>query len=503
MTHYEKPPAPLDRFLRLFGDVRGGEGLTALLLSLNVFLIFAAYYMIKPLRDGLIISEYSAEVKSYMAPVQILVLTLIVPLYGVLADRLPRRRLINIVTWGFTAFFVAFFFAGQAGLHIGAVFFVFASIFNVMVVAQFWSFANDVYTRKEGERLFPIVQFGASFGAVIGAGVIAIWVRDTGVYVPLLLTAGVLLAQVQITNFIDTRERERREAGKPKAETTLLLTATGMMPAPKTIEELEEAAEEERRQQEAAKRGETVEAYEAPPSGLNAFQLVWRTPYLLLICSLVLLLNWVNTNGEYILGHAIEEIAANQLASGAIDAAGESAMVSGFFAGFQMAVNIAGLFLQMFLVSRIVKWIGAGWAVRVLPLISLGAYSLIAFVPVLAVIRSVKIAENATDYSLNNTIRAMLFLPTTREQKYKAKQVSDSFSQRVGDLLSTATVFVCAGLLSLSATAFAMINIALVLVWLVVATAIGRQYAALVASGQPPVVRGTAPAGRFEAGMRI
>ena len=85
MTHYEKPPAPLDRFLRLFGDVRGGEGLTALLLSLNVFLIFAAYYMIKPLRDGLIISEYSAEVKSYMAPVQILVLTLIVPLYGVLA----------------------------------------------------------------------------------------------------------------------------------------------------------------------------------------------------------------------------------------------------------------------------------------------------------------------------------------------------------------------------------------------------------------------------------
>ena len=79
-------------------------------------------------------------------------------------------RLINAVTVLFAACLLSFYVAAQAGLSIGIVFFLWIGIFNLMIVAQFWSFANDVYTKEEGERLFAIVGFGASLGAVVGRG---------------------------------------------------------------------------------------------------------------------------------------------------------------------------------------------------------------------------------------------------------------------------------------------------------------------------------------------
>src|SRR5919112_361287 len=86
---------PLDRALRPFADVRGGEGGTALLLALNVFLLLAAYYFIKPVREALILSGEGAEVKSYASAGQALLLLGLVPGYGLLAARLPRRALLN------------------------------------------------------------------------------------------------------------------------------------------------------------------------------------------------------------------------------------------------------------------------------------------------------------------------------------------------------------------------------------------------------------------------
>src|SRR3954467_11092446 len=110
MTSTTQPAAPaidraglLDRALRLFAEVRAGEGGTALLLTLNVLLLLAAYYCIKPVRADLILASEGAEVKSYAAAGQALLLLGLVPVYGRLADRLPRRRLLIAGT----AFFLA------------------------------------------------------------------------------------------------------------------------------------------------------------------------------------------------------------------------------------------------------------------------------------------------------------------------------------------------------------------------------------------------------------
>lgn len=483
----------LDRFLRLFTDVRAGEGFTALLLTVNVFLVMTSYYIIKPIRDSLVLAEEGAETYSYLNAATVLVLAVVVPLYGKLADRVPRRRLINIVTWIFAALLGVFYLLGQSGLELGIPFFVYASMFGVMVLAQFWSFANDIYERDEGERLFPIVAFGASLGAVIGVTTLEGVVEGfDSVYMPLIFAAVILLGQLQITNYVDRRERHARESHLPDVHTTATLSATGTFKAPRTLEELEAAAEQEKREYAARERGETVEDYDAPPSGKGAFGLVMATPYLLMISLLVLSLNWVNTNGQYLLGRTVTDAVTQQVADIADPEQREEQerqAIATFYASFYRIVNIAGLLIQLFLVSRIIKYVGIRWAVMVLPVLALGVYATIAFVPFLAAIRWAKTAENATDYSLNNTVRHALFLPTTREQKYKGKQVSDSFFHRAGDILSSLTVFVGVTFLGFGTTGFALFNVALVLGWLVVAWRLGARYRSLVESGRPPETR--------------
>jgi AAA family ATP:ADP antiporter len=133
--------------------------------------------------------------------------------------------------------------------------------------------------------------------------------------------------------------------------------------------------------------------------------------------------------------------------------------------------------LQLFVVSRLIKYVGVQAGVLVLPVLALTGYAVLAFAPVLALVRAVKIAENATDYSIQNTVRNVLFLPTSRDEKYKAKQAIDSFFQRAGDVLSAALVFVGITLLGLGTKGLARVNLVLACVWLLLALAVGREYA--------------------------
>lgn len=195
---------------------------------------------------------------------------------------------------------------------------------------------------------------------------------------------------------------------------------------------------------ESRERGQAYtesEAVEEPLGKSGALELLFKWRHLLLIAFLIFILNWVNTTGEYILGRTVRDAA---VAAASSLAAAESAVedfIGSFYADFFTVVNIAGLVLQLFVVSRILKCLGARIALLTLPMIALGGYIVAAVFPVLAIIRSVKIAENSTDYSLQNTVRQILFLPVTREEKYKAKQAIDTLFQRGGDVMSALTVF--------------------------------------------------------------
>ncbi|HVH57441.1 MAG TPA: Npt1/Npt2 family nucleotide transporter [Vicinamibacterales bacterium] len=433
----------LEHWLGAFTEVRAGEGLTSLLLALNVFLILMAYYVLKPVREALILGGGSAELKSYMSALQVVVLAVLVPAYGRLVAKLPRMRLINVVTGLFAACLLAFYTAAQAGVSIGVIFFLWIGVFNLMIVAQFWSFANDVYTKDEGERLFAIVGFGASLGAVVGARLAGRLIEPLGINPLLLLGAALLGVQVLVTNWIDRREHARHPARAP------------------------------------------VKAARSPGAGSNAFAMVFQTRYLLLIALMLMLLNWVNTTGEYILGNIVEHAASDAVAAGSALSKGE--LIGTFYSKYFLMVNVLGLVLQLFVVSRVVKHWGVPWAVMVLPALAFGAYNILTFFPILTAVLAAKVVENSTDYSLNNTVRNMLFLPCTYEQKFTAKQAIDSFFVRMGDVLSAALVFIGTTMLGLSPRGFAGVNALLVAAWLLLAWRVGRTYATLAAPEATPL----------------
>ena len=462
------PPAadragPLDRALRPFADVRSGEGVTALLLALNVFLLLAAYYFIKPVREALILTGGGPEVKLYLAAGQAVLLLGLVPGYGALADRLPRRALLNAVTAFFIVGLVAFYALTRADVPVGVVFFLWAGIFNLMIVAQFWSFANDLYTKEQGERLFAIVAFGASLGAVLGAVIAGYLIPLTGIPLLLLVAAALLAAAVLISNLVDARERGRHETHLPSHLTTAELPAATGEYQIQTIED--------------SKKLTVSLPGVGPISRPGTFRLVFGNRYLLLVALLMLFVNWVNTTGGYILDRSVAGAAQASVAAGTAGGLSVGEYIGRFYSDFFSVVNVVGLVLQLFVVSRLIKYFGVRVGVLVLPLIALTGYAMLAVVPILALVRAVKIAENATDYSIQNTVRNVLFLPTSRDEKYKAKQAIDSFFWRAGDVMSAALVFVGVTMLGLGTAGFARVNLVLAGVWLFLALAVGREYA--------------------------
>jgi AAA family ATP:ADP antiporter len=452
----------LDRALRLFADVRAGEGATALLLTLNVFLLLAAYYCIKPVREALILSGEGAEIKSYTAAGQAILLVGLVPAYGALADRLPRRRLLNAVTAFFIACLVAFYALTRAGAPIAVVFFLWVGIFNLMIVAQFWSFANDLYTKEQGERLFALVAVGGSLGALIGAGLAGWLIPAVGIPQLLLVAAALLALAAGVSNVVDSRERARHETHLPPVLTTAEIPAA--------------TGEYQIHMIEDAKKLTVSLPGTGPVARKGTFRLVFSDRYLLLIALLMLVLNSVNTTGEYILGRTLSRAAEAAVTAGTAGGLTVPEYIGRFYSEYFFLVNALGLVLQLFVVSRLFKHLGTRGVVLVLPILALSGYAILAFAPILALVQAVKVAENATDYSINNTVRNVLFLPTSRDQKYKAKQVIDSFFVRAGDVLSAGLVYVGITLLGLSATGFARVNVFLAVLWVLIAVAIGREY---------------------------
>jgi AAA family ATP:ADP antiporter len=430
----------VERALGLFTEVRAGEGATVLALALNIFLILTAYYLIKPVREALILAEPGgAELKSYASAGQALLLLGLVPAYGWLASRVPRMRLIDTVTLFFAVCLVGFYALIHAGAPVALAFFLWVGIFNLMVPAQFWAFANDIYDPDQGKRLFVLVAFGASTGAVFGSFLADEMIRYVGVY-EMLLVAGALLASTLVLgHWVNRRQRDasgQRNAGKN---------------ASVDREPLEEG---------------------------NAFGFVFRNRYLLLLAFMLLFNNWVNSNGEYILGRIVKEAA--DAAAAAPGGVHPDEFIAGFYARYFGVVNLVGMLLQLFVVSRVIKYIGVPVAVCLLPVITMGSYFTIVALPVLGVVRWVKTAENSTDYSLQNTIKQVLYLPTTRTEKYKAKQAIDTFFVRAGDVCAAGLVLAGTHVFGFGVREFAIAAVALCGIWLALSIRLGQRFKALM-----------------------
>lgn len=438
MTATQELPrkGPLEKFLSLFSDVRPGEAGLCLLLALQVFLLLASYYMVKTVRESLILSENSAEIKSYAGAGQAALLLVLVPIYSFIASRVNRLRLIMSINLFFASNLVLFYFLGISGIKIGVWFFLWVGIFNLVIVAQFWSFANDLYNESQGKRLFPIIGFGASFGAVAGAFAAERVFPLLGPYPLMLVCAAGLLVCLPMTYWAHYRD--------PNA---------------------------------ASKKGA-----DAPIGGTDGFRLVMAQRYLLLIALLTVVLNITNSIGEFLFGKLVSEHAKELIAAGAANGLSAKQLIGQTYGEFFFWVNLLGMMFQLFLVSRLFRYINVRGALFVLPLVALGSYSLIALMPILSIVRIGKTLENATDYSIQKTTSQALFLPTSREVKYQAKAAIDTFFWRAGDFLQ-ALVVKLAVAWELSIQQVSMLNVGIICVWLVIAYLIFQEHKRITGEG--------------------
>ena len=446
-------PSKLERFLRIFTDVRAGESLPALLMTVNIFLILCAYYLIKPLREGWIaVSDISGlskmEVKAYSNFGQSLLLIPVVWYFGRLSDRYRRSALIIRSTL-FCMSNMTVFWALQPGLFIanlpytGVLFYLWVGMFGVFVVAQFWAFAADFYSEERGNRMFPLIAVGATSGAVCGS-----WITETLVK-SVLFSAEWLLMVAMIPMTVSI---------------VLYRTVDGRMA---------------QKSSDAKASRERGTAYE--DSGRSAISIIFSSRFLLATALITLILNWVNTNGENLLFQVVQDFLREQAFDERISDSGRLLAftrdgTAAFYGNFFFWVNAVALMLQAFAASRILKYGGFGAILLTLPVVALVSYTAMAFVPVLAIVKAMKIAENSTDYSINNTALNVLWLPTSAETKYKGKPTIDSLFVRIGDGFAALTVLIGVQILALSMVSFFVLNVTLIILWIALALVVIREH---------------------------
>ncbi len=421
----------VERLLSPIADVRRGEAASALLLMLTMFLILAGYYLLKTAREIFILSEGGAEIKSYSSAGQALLLLVIVPAYGAFASRVNRKRLTQFVTLFFALNLLLFLAALAAHVRIAIVYFLWVGVFNVMVISQYWAFANDLYTEEQGKRLFPLIGIGSSLGAWVGSIRAGTLIDQSGPWRLLAGAVAILVVCAILAGVID------RVAG-----------------------------------QSAPAR--TKQADEKLVSGKSGFSMVLADRYLMLIAVLVLLLNVVNTSGGYLFDRYVTETADRMFGANA-DAARQQ-FIGQTYSSYFGYVNLVGFLLQTFVVSRVFKFLGVARALFIHPVVALVGYVGMLRAPSFEFIRALKIADNSIDYSLGNTTKQALWLPTSREAKYKAKQAVDTFCVRAGDVLQAGVVY-SGELLSFGITAFAALNIVFTLAWLAIVRGLQRTLA--------------------------
>jgi AAA family ATP:ADP antiporter len=411
--------------LRPFARVEPSEAVAAVVMTATVFLLLTAYYLVKTAREPLILLHGGAEVKQYAAGGQALLLVGVVRAYSWLATRVGTRRLLVGVFLFFVSNLVLFAVLAQAGVVIGVPFFLWVGVFNMTAVSQFWTLAADVYTPEQGKRLFAVLGIGASTGAVAGAH-IAEALAPLGPAALIGAAAGVLRVCTAVLGWVAGRAATAgRHAQVPPDE---------------------------------------------PVESDRVLALLVRNRYLLLIAALTLLLNWVRSNGDYVLDRTLLGAAAEAKAHGA----NATVFVTSFKAHYFQWVNLVGMLLQLFLVSRIMQRAGVGVALLVLPVVAFAESSVFLFVPLLTVVLVGKVGESGLEYSLQNTARQALFLDASRTEKYIGKTAIDTVVVRAGDAL-TAVAILAASRAGLPLRAFVLLNLGLIVLWILVVLGIDAE----------------------------
>ncbi len=418
----------LNQLLRRLVVLQPGEAPALLASFATLLCMFASYTILRPVRDALGITSGLDKIPLLFWAVFVVML-LLQPVYGWLTSRFPRTVFLPWVYAFFAANLVAFyvwFRLESDHTWIARTYFVWVSVFNLFVVATFWSLMADVFTREQAGRLFGFIWAGASTGGLIGPAI------DNRLAVPVgainllpISAALLLLSLVFMTQVIRWQRRQSapQTSGAPAAAHAEAALGGGVW---------------------------------------AAFTQVVRSPYLLGIAAFVLLMTWVST---------FLYLEQQAFVARVLHSADERAS---FFGGIDFWVQAASLAIQLLLFGRLFKWVGLRVVLASVPVIMTFGYALFALAPRFMLLVVVYAVRRVGDYALTRPCRDALFTVVSREEKYKAKSLIDTFVYRGGDALSGSLYRQLTHELGAGPAAIGWLGAAISALWTVLALALGR-----------------------------
>ncbi|MBT3345930.1 MAG: hypothetical protein HN712_15205 [Gemmatimonadetes bacterium] len=438
--------------LRQILDIRRDEWPQALGMFAYFFLVITTFWILKPLKKGIFIGHYdelgfdlggwhmnAAQAELLAKVLNMLVALVAVAVFSWLARALQRQGL----TLAFSAFFVAAFVVYAAALQNPGpttvwTFYLFGDLYSTLMVATFFAFLNDSVNPASAKRLYGLIGLGGVSGGWFGTEALRLYIKDlsTSQWMWVCLVVAILIAGLAL---VVGRRFDGQAVDTPAAAT----------PAP---------AEE-------------------PASGnpaLEGARLVFRSPYLLSVVAIVGLYEMVSTIMDFQF----------------------SSTISHYLSGDEIGVQFANVFaftnrfafiVQLLLTSFVMKRFGVGIALLFLPVAALAGSAAFLAAPVLLVGSALNTADNGFSYSINQSAKEALYVPTSREEKYKAKAFIDMFVQRFAKALAVGLSL----LITMFFTGFeslrwlSLVTVVILILWIIAARYAGRVFAEREAQSTP------------------
>jgi AAA family ATP:ADP antiporter len=420
------PGGTLSRVLQRIVDVRDSEIRALILSGAYFFCILSAYYVIRPIRDEMGVAGGVRNLP-WLFTGTLISMLILNPIFAGLVMRFSRRRFVSMTYRFFMANLVIFFVALNVlpepyEIWIGRTLFVWTSVFNLFVVSIFWAFMADVFRTEQSKRLFGFIGVGGTLGGLFGAAITAFLVQRLGAANLLLISAMLLeMAVLFVRRLSDLFVNLRRARG--------------------------------------------TEADEERPIGgtmLAGFSHVARSPYLLGICGYMLMYTLASTTLYFHQAQIADQYFLDRAARTA------------FFAKLDFAVNGLAIVTQVFLTGRIIKALGVAATLALLPALCMVGFTAFGLVPTLAILVVFQVLRRAGEFAVARPTRETLYTVVSREDRYKAKSLIDTFVYRSGDQIAAWSYTLVAWMgLSMAAISFAVAPLAGV--WLLIGLWLGRR----------------------------
>lgn len=386
------------------------------------FLLFTSYFMLRPVRETFGIAG-GVDNLQWLFTGTFVATLLVVPLYGWVASRMPRRRLLPIL-YTFAAAVMAGFATSLAvdpdNVWTARAFYIWLSVMNLFVISVAWSLMADLFEPEQGHRLFGQIAAGASLGGLAGPLLSGLLVAPLGEAGLLYLSAFLLLATLLCVRFLlSWHDRHCGPAAVPRRD----------------------------------RIGGSIWA------GLT---LIARSPYLLAISAFVLLLTTASTFLYFEQARIVEAAFPDRTAQTQV------------FASIDVAVQSLTILIQIFLTGRIAKRLGVTVLLVAVPATMMFGFGLLALAATFPMLALVMIVRRVGEYALVRPGREMLFTSVDAETKYKPKNAIDTFVYRGGDAIAG---WAYTGIVAVATTgAVALAGAALAGLWAAVGYAIGRRH---------------------------